>query len=67
MGAVVVVAQGEPGLLLRGLLLLVEQVGLVGLGRGGVDDLQDPAGQDAQVLGVVVGGQGEQVLLALLP
>ena len=53
---------------LRGLaLLLLEQFALVGVGGLGVDHLQHPTAEDLEGLGVVVLGQGDQVLGAPFP
>ena len=63
--AVPVVGHRQPGRL-RGLgFLLLEQVGLVGVGEVGCDDLEQPAPEDPQGLGVVLAGCGDQVLLGL--
>ena len=66
MGAVAVVAHREAGLLLRSLLLLGQQVGLVSLGGLRVDDRQHAASENLQLQSVAVGSRTEQVLLALL-
>ena len=63
--AVPVVGHRQPGRL-RGLgLFLLQQVGLVGVGQVGCDHLQEPAAEDPQGPGVVLGGGGDQVPLGL--
>ena len=60
--AVTVVGHRQPGRL-RGLrLLLLQQVRLVGVGEVGGDHLEEPAAEDPQGAGVVLGGGGDQVL-----
>ena len=46
-------------------LLLVEEFGFVGVGGVGVDDLEQPAAEDLQGLGVEVAGLLDQVALGL--
>ena len=60
-----VVPDGEPGGRGRVAFLAFEEGGFVGVGGLGGDDLEDPAAEDPQRLGVVVGGQAEQLRLGL--
>ena len=61
--AVAVIGHREPGLRRGPLLLPLQGAGFVGVGAGGVGDLQDPLAQDPQHLRVVVLRGGEEVLL----
>ncbi len=63
VGAVAVVAQGQAGPGGRAAFLLLELLALAFVGGGGVEDLEDPAAQDPQGLGVDQGGLGDQVRL----
>ncbi len=61
--AVAVIGHREPGLRRGPLLLPLQRPCFVGVGAGGVGDLQDPLAQDPQHLRVVVLRGGEEVLL----
>jgi hypothetical protein len=58
---VAVVDHREPGGLRRVGLLALQQPGLMGVGLVGGEDVEEPAAQDPQRCGVVVGGLGDQV------
>ena len=63
--AVAVVVDQQPGGGLGVAFLAFEQLGFVGVGGVRVDDLEDPAAEDLQGLGVEVFGLLEQVPLGV--
>ncbi len=62
-GACVVVPGREPGVGVGGVLLGLQPGGFEGFGGVGVDDLQQPSSQDAELVGVEAAGFGEHHLL----